>query len=185
MYLSKPCTMWFKYGQYGSYETKYPNKQSILYCKIWNKADYRCVQSKSNTESLSNSVVWILAKLTLSCKNHLSRLMIKPTKWHVRAAKTQISLGIYPVWSESSLSTWRNLRSLATHSHFVGFVMRRLIYCFTLLCRHHYNRRQFHPRLSQVFPLTAQWRECHRIYIEKREIILNFLYNLHSGIKVD
>ena len=31
------------------------------------------------------------------------RLMTKPTKWHVRPAKTQISLGICPVWSESSL----------------------------------------------------------------------------------
>ena len=39
----------------------------------------------------------------------------KPTKWHVRPAKTQISLGIRPVWSESSLSAWRTLGSLATH----------------------------------------------------------------------
>ena len=31
--------------------------------------------------------------------HHLSRLMTKPTKWHVRQAKTQISLGIRPVWS--------------------------------------------------------------------------------------
>ena len=31
----------------------------------------------------------------------------KTTKWHVRPAKTQISLGICPVWSESSLcSQW-------------------------------------------------------------------------------
>ena len=29
--------------------------------------------------------------------------MTKPTKWHVRPVKTQISLGIRPVWSESSL----------------------------------------------------------------------------------
>ena len=29
--------------------------------------------------------------------------MSKPTKWHVRPAKTQISLGIRPVWSEPSL----------------------------------------------------------------------------------
>ena len=36
-------------------------------------------------------------------------------KWHVRPAKTQISLGIRPVWSESSLSAWRKLGSLATH----------------------------------------------------------------------
>ena len=41
--------------------------------------------------------------------------MTKPTKWHVRQAKTQISLGIRPVWSESLLSAWRKLRSLATH----------------------------------------------------------------------
>ena len=37
------------------------------------------------------------------------------TKWHVRPAKTQISLGIRPVWSESSLSAWRKLGSFATH----------------------------------------------------------------------
>ena len=65
-------------------------------------------------------------------------------------AKTQISLGIRPVWSESSLSTWGKLGSLATHwmhsedsdqtgrmprliwvfagrTHFVGFVMSWLI----------------------------------------------------------
>ena len=33
----------------------------------------------------------------------------------VRPAKTQISLGIRPVRSESSLSAWRKLGSLATH----------------------------------------------------------------------
>ena len=63
--------------------------------------------------------------------------------------KTRISLGIHPVWSESSLSAWRKLGSLTTHwvysedwsdwadaqadlsllwahSHFVGFVVRHL-----------------------------------------------------------
>ena len=34
---------------------------------------------------------------------NLSRRMIKPTKLHVRPAKTQINLGIRPVWSESLL----------------------------------------------------------------------------------
>ena len=33
----------------------------------------------------------------------------------VRTAKIQISLGIRPVWSEYSLSTWRKRGSLATH----------------------------------------------------------------------
>ena len=39
----------------------------------------------------------------------------KTNKMTVRPAKTQISLGISPVWSESSLSAWRKLGSLATH----------------------------------------------------------------------
>ena len=41
--------------------------------------------------------------------------MTKLIKWHVRPAKTKISLWIRPVWSESSLSAWRKLGSLATH----------------------------------------------------------------------
>ena len=76
----------------------------------------------------------------------------KERKRHVRPAKTQISLDIRPVWSEFSLSAWRKLGSLPTHwahieeydqtgrmprliwvfavrkDHFVGLVMRRLIY---------------------------------------------------------
>ena len=39
----------------------------------------------------------------------------KTNKVNVRPAKTQISLGIRPVWSESSLSAWRKLGSLATY----------------------------------------------------------------------
>ena len=84
----------------------------------------------------------------------------KTNKVSVRPAKTQISLGIRPVWSESSLSARKKLGPLATHrahsedsdqtgqqrrlwsdwaaaqadlnlrwghTHFVGFVMSRLI----------------------------------------------------------
>ena len=39
----------------------------------------------------------------------------KTNKMRVRPEKIQISLGIRPVWSESSLSAWRKLGSLATH----------------------------------------------------------------------
>ena len=35
--------------------------------------------------------------------SNLSRSMSKPSKWSVHPAKTSISLGICPVWSESSL----------------------------------------------------------------------------------
>ena len=50
-----------------------------------------------------------------SKKVHMSHLVTKPTKWHVRPAKTPNSLGIRPVWSESALSALRKLGSLATH----------------------------------------------------------------------
>ena len=39
----------------------------------------------------------------------------KINKVAVRPAKTQISLGIRPVWLEASLSAWRNLGPLTTH----------------------------------------------------------------------
>ena len=39
----------------------------------------------------------------------------KTNKMTVRAAQTHVSLGIRPVWSESSLSAWRKLESLVTH----------------------------------------------------------------------
>ena len=39
----------------------------------------------------------------------------KTNNMAVRPAKTQIILGIRPVWSESSLSAWRKVGTLATH----------------------------------------------------------------------
>ena len=59
----------------------------------------------------------------------------KTNKMTVCPAKTQISLGIHPVWSESSLSVWRKLGSLATHwAHSEDSVqtgrMPRLIWVF-------------------------------------------------------
>ena len=82
----------------------------------------------------------------------MSHHMTKPTKLLVRPAKTRISLGICPVWSESLLSAWRNIGPLTTywaHSeasdqtgrigvfaghtcHFVGFFVQRLIYAKNL-----------------------------------------------------
>ena len=41
--------------------------------------------------------------------------MPKPIKWPVRRAKTQISLGIRSIWSESSLSAQRSIGSSATY----------------------------------------------------------------------
>ena len=55
----------------------------------------------------------IIKSMKTGC--NVSRVTTKPTIWHVRPAKTPISLGIRPVWSESSLSPWRNIKSLAAH----------------------------------------------------------------------
>ena len=66
---------------------------------------------------------------------YMSHNMTKPTKW-LGPAKIQISLGIHPVWSESSLSAWGKLGPLATHwehsedSDQTGR-MPRLIWVFT------------------------------------------------------
>ena len=59
------------------------------------------------------SSVQILTGL-LSYRSNMIHHTTKPTR-PVHPAKTWISLGIHPVWSESSLSAWRNLGSLATH----------------------------------------------------------------------
>ena len=108
------------------------------------------------------SLRWVLMSFCWFCRTaakigyllyvNMSRLMTKRTKWHVRPAKTQISLGIRPVWSEPLLCTqWvaKDLSFLHAHSegsdqtgrtprliwvfagrtcHVVGFVMRRLNY---------------------------------------------------------
>ena len=84
---------------------------------------------------------------------YLGQLVTKPTKWHVRPAKTRINLGIRPVWSESSLcAQWvaKDTKFLDSEDsdqpgriprliwvfarriwHFVGFVMRLLKTCVT------------------------------------------------------
>ena len=64
--------------------------------------------------NVSASIVSLKRLIVSKTSIHLS-LMTKPTKWFVRPAKTQISLGIRPVWSESSQSTRRKLGYLATH----------------------------------------------------------------------
>ena len=64
-------------------------------CQLWPVTVNNINQSVSSIEPL-------LFIYDLSCQN-MSRIVTKQTKWHVRPTKTQISLGIRPVWSESSL----------------------------------------------------------------------------------
>ena len=115
--------------------------------------------------------------------NYLSLSMTKPIKWPVCPAKTQISLGIHPVWSEYSLSAWRKVGSLkkATHKphsedsdqtgrmprliwvfagrtcHFVGFVIWRLI-CFQ---QFYSNAPKFSFRQILATNEDCPWRTIH------------------------
>ena len=105
---------------------------------LWATCFFFCHKNLNRVEGRSWLRLW------------LRHLMTKPTKWHVHPAKTQISLGICPGWSESLLCTERVAKDpsflhadsedsdqtggmprliwdLAGYTcHFVGFVMRRL-----------------------------------------------------------
>ena len=79
------------------------------------------VRDFSFSACLSHPRIKLLSQTVHHC--YMSRRMTKPTKWHVRPAKTKINLSIRPVWSESSLSAWRKLGSLANipNSKFIHF----------------------------------------------------------------
>ena len=94
-----------------------------------------------------HAVLWLKRQIKQNW-NYLSRYMTKPTKWHVRPAKTQINLGwVFALRSMGSLgpkpslsgqrrhwSDWADVQADLSlrwaHSHSVGFVMRRLkLFC--------------------------------------------------------
>ena len=86
------------------------------------QADLRlCCSHMAKTGFLMTGLIWHREtlwsprsgkwELVALLATNLNRRKTKPTKWHVRPAKTQISLGIRQVWSESSLSAWRRFGS--------------------------------------------------------------------------
>ena len=104
---------------------------------------------KQNSSFIHNIKPWKINQCPMpldQCKAFEPR-HDKTNKMSVRPAKTQISLGICSVWSESSLcaqclakdprlwSDWADAKAdlslCRTHTHFVGFVMSWLIYSFS------------------------------------------------------
>ena len=59
-----------------------------------------------------NTFWWSVVSMRDVSVKHMSHSRTKPTKWPVRPAKTQISQGIHPVWSESSMSVLRIAKDL-------------------------------------------------------------------------
>ena len=87
---------------------------SLYYVKQWNG---RGDGKEGKTEGLSE--FWIKEPFLLMCMFkssviQFSRRTAFLTRLHVRPAKTQTSLRVRAVWSESSLSAWRLFWSLAT-----------------------------------------------------------------------
>ena len=111
----------------------------------WNGYKVHCAWLFNSQSTTRSSMDQTLVSGVIRKK--MSRCMTKQTKWHVRPAKIQISLGIFPVLSESSLcAQWvaKDTRFLHADSedsgrmprliwvfagrtgHFVGFVVQQL-----------------------------------------------------------
>ena len=68
------------------------------------------MHSEDNDQTAQqHRLIWDFTEQTLFYRfgSNLSHLMRKPIKWPVHPAKTKISLGICPVWSESLLCAQR------------------------------------------------------------------------------
>ena len=116
------------------------------------------------------------------------------SKWALRPLKTKISLGICPVWSESSLSAWRKVGSLATHwahsedsdqtgrmprliwvfagrtDHIVGFVMQRIILpfrCTVFVSSHSVNKGETTKLLRDQPTVVFDFHNYFRPALEK------------------
>ena len=97
-------------------------------------------------------------------RSNLSRLITKPTKWHVCPAKTQISLGIRPVWSESLLcALWVATVPMLLHadSEYSDQTarMRRLICVFVVRICH---KQVFSWRGSFIIPRHTKKKPPHK-----------------------
>ena len=142
----------------------------------------------------------------LSVKGHMSHLMTKPTKWHVRPAKTQMSLVIRPVWSVFAVcmkkawvlsyplsaqqrlwSDWvdaqADLSLRWAHSHFVGFVMRRLNYnlSFQRLADWGFQKSHFWPSTQDKEHILVLYEYCSH-NVNNSSVKTNIL--LHGAIIV-
>ena len=153
----------------GSYKTQVLSWHSSLIVDIFSvilqnyfssAASQTCHVKDTQYETLPSYMI-ITSHLPVLAFNHkskcqvqMSRLMTKPTKWLVHPAKTQITLGVRPDWSESSLCAhWVAKDPMFLHAksedsdqtgqmprliwvfvgctcHFVCFVMRRLRFYF-------------------------------------------------------
>ena len=94
-------------------------RQNSTQCRPWSDCSPVCpdlpVRKLRNNTVIFNCMLRSNIVDIILNKMHPEPRHDKTNKMNVRPAKTQIGLGIRPVWSESSLSAWSKLGSLATH----------------------------------------------------------------------
>ena len=115
--------------------------------KVWQKTGCGTSQGEGNSVNVTVVMYTLCISPYVACHDKALSFIVmeyllqyepphdKTNKMAVCPAKTQISLGIRPVWSESLLSAWRKLGSLAIHwTHSEGSEqtgrMPRLIWVF-------------------------------------------------------
>ena len=88
----------------------------------------------------------------------MSHLMTNTTKWHVCPVKTQISQGIYPVWSVSLLSACRKLEALVIHWA---------------------HSEDWSNWADAQADLSLRWMHCNSVcFVMRRLINSNFIFNI-------
>ena len=116
---------------------------------VWSTWSEDCSSNKLHYYCLVNGVLHVFLHVLLYSMKKIEPRHDKTNKMSVRPAKTQISLGIRPVWSVFAVrmkkawvlsyplsaqrrlwSDWADAQADLSlhwaHTHFVGFVMRRL-----------------------------------------------------------
>ena len=97
--------VWFCHGSYLNHVRfqKAGRRLRVLRSWCWETSYWGESHHAGNQERGATMSDMSEGVLLWSISLNMSSLMAKPTKWHVRPAKTQISLGIRPVWSASSM----------------------------------------------------------------------------------
>ena len=101
----------------------------------WEVKRYTCLNASKIFDYFSvgkgekTHLYWQLFNYQRLQRNYMSRHMTKPAKWPVHTAKTQISLGIRPVWS---LSAWRHQSDHCPHDDTLGPQHMILSYMYPL-----------------------------------------------------
>ena len=92
----------------------------------------------------------------------MNRNVWKRTFWRVRRNKTQISLNIHAVWSEFSLSAWRNVAALAIKNAQVKILIRLRKWEINILTTNKFVKvtMLWTTELWQLFLLTRRFLCC-------------------------